>query len=66
MELNFTFSSCMEQVRFSVRVLREANKQPMSFVIYQTQKEVATLDTCQTFNMQLDKLSLEEKGKLKK
>ena len=56
----------MEQVRFSVRVLREANKQPMSFVIYQAQKEVATLDTCQTFNMQLDKLSLEEKGKLKK
>ena len=56
----------MEQVRFSVHILREANKQPMSFVIYQTQKEVATLDTCQTFNMQLDKLSLEEKGKLKK
>ena len=43
MELNFTFFF-MEQVRFSVHILREANKSSMSHAI-SDDKEAATPDT---------------------
>ena len=43
MELNFPFF-LMEQVRFSVRILREANKPSMSLAISDA-KQAATLDT---------------------